>query len=154
MALNFADIASKKVEEVERPPLPPVGTYRFRVMKVPESTKSGDEQWEFLRFNCRAIEPMDNVDLSDYKGDPANIMLSKSFVFNSSDEAAFEQTLFQLRQFCEKHLRCVEPGMSIAEMLNASVNAEFLGDVKWSQDKRDQSGETFNAEIGRTAPVE
>jgi hypothetical protein len=26
--------------------------------------------------------------------------------------------------------------------------------VVWKQDKRDQSGETFNAEIGRTAPVE
>ena len=152
--VDFASIASKKIEEVERPPLPPVGTYRFRVMKLPASNKSNDEQWEFLRFNCRAIEALDNVDTSDYNGDVANIMLSKSFVFNSADEAAFEQTLFQLRQFCEKHLRCTEPGMTVAEMLNASVNAEFLGDVKWSQDKRDESGETFNAEIGRTAPVE
>lgn len=154
MALNFAEIASKRVEEVERPPLPPVGTYRFRVTKVPESTKSQDEQWEFLRFNCKAIEALDNVDTAEYPGDISNIMLSKSFVFNSADEAAFETTLFQLRQFCEKHLKCVEEGMTIAEMLNASVNAEFLGDVRWQQDKRDQSGETFNAEIGRTAPVE
>lgn len=152
--VDFASIASKKVEEVERPPLPPVGTYRFRVMKIPTSTKSTDEQWEFLRFNCKVIEALDNVEISDYPGDVANIMLPKAFIFNSGDEAAFETTLFQLRQFCEKHLQCVEPGMSIAEMLNASVNAEFLGDVRWSQDKRDQSGETFNAEIGRTAPVE
>lgn len=152
--VDFASIASKKIEEVERPPLPPVGTYRFRVTKVPESTKSQDEQWEFLRFNCRAIEALDNVETSDYPGDIANIMLSKSFVFNSADEAAFETTLFQLRTFCEKHLNCTEPSMTVAEMLNASVNAEFLGDVKWQQDKRDQSGETFNAEIGRTAPVE
>ena len=154
MALNFAEIASRKVEDVERPPLPPVGTYRFRVMKVPESTKSQDEQWEFLRFNCKAVEALDNVETGEYPGDITNIMLSKAFIFNTSDEAAFEQTLFQLRQFCEKHLRCVEDGMSIAEMLNASVNAEFLGDVVWKQDKRDQSGETFNAEISRTAPVE
>lgn len=152
--VDFASIASKKVEDVERPPLPPVGTYRFRVMKVPESTKSQDEQWEFVRFNCRAIEPQDNVDLEGYKGDPHNIMLSKTFVFNTQDEVAFETTLFNLTQFCEKHLRCTEAGMSIAEMLNASVNSEFLGDVRWQQDKRDQSGETFNAEIGRTAPVE
>lgn len=152
--VDFASIASKKIEEVERPPLPPVGTYRFRVMKIPTTTKSGDEQWEFLRFNCKVVEPLDNVEIGDYPGDVSNIMLSKSFVFNSADEAAFETTLFQVRQFCEKHLQCVEPGMSIAEMLNNSVNAEFLGDVRWQQDKRDQSGETFNAEIGRTAPVE
>lgn len=152
--VDFASIASKKVEEVERPPLPPVGTYRFRVMKVPESTKSKDEQWEFLRFNCRAQEAMDNVDVEAYPGDIVNVMLSKTFIFNTQDEAAFEQTLFQLRQFCEKHLRCVEPGQTVAEMLNNSVNQEFLGDVKWVQDKQDQSGETFNAEIGRTAPTE
>lgn len=154
MALNFADIASRKVEDIERPPLPPVGTYRFRVMKVPENTKSKDEQWEFVRFNCKAIEALDNVDTSDYKGDINNIMLSKTFIFNTQDEPAFEQTLFQMRQFMEKHLRCTQSGMTLAESLNASVNAEFLGDVKWSQDKQDQSGETFNAEIGRTAPVE
>lgn len=152
--VDFASIASTKVEDVARPPLPPVGTYRFRVTKIPVTTPSQDQAWEFLRFNCKVMEPMDNVEIGDYPGDLANIMLSKSFVFNTQDEAAFETTLFQVRQFCEKHLQCVEPGMSIAEMLNNSVNAEFLGDVRWQQDKRDQSGETFNAEIGRTAPVE
>lgn len=152
--VDFASIASKKVEDVERPPLPPVGTYRFRVTKVPESTKSQDEAWEFVRFNCKAVEALDNVEVSDYPGDITNVLLQKAFVFNTQDEAAFETTLFQMKQFCEKHLQCVEAGMSIAEMLNNSVNAEFLGDVVWRQDKRDQSGETFNAEIGRTAPVE
>lgn len=152
--VDFASIASKKIEDVERPPLPPVGTYRFRVMKVPESTKSQDEKWEFVRFNCRAVEAMDNVDTSDYNGDIANVMLSKTFVFDTGDEAAFESALFNLKQFCTNHLRCTEPGMTVAEMLNASVNAECLGDVRWKQDKRDESGETFNAEIGRTAPVE
>lgn len=152
--VDFASIASKKVEDVERPPLPPVGTYRFRVIKVPESSKSGDDQWEFIRFNCKAVEALDNVEVGDYPGDITNILLQKVFVFNTQDEAAFETTLFQLRLFCEKHLQCVEDGMSIAEMLNNSVNAEFLGDVRWKQDKRDESGETFNAEIARTAPVE
>ena len=151
---DFASIASKKMEDVERPPFAPVGTYRFRVMKVPESQKSKDEQWEFLRFNCRAIEPTDNVEMDGYPGEVGNIMLAKTFIFNTADEAAFEQTLFNLRQFCEKHLQCTEPGMSVAEMLNATVNQEFLGDVRWRQDKQDESGETFNAEIARTAPVE
>lgn len=152
--VDFASIASKKVEDVERPPLPPVGTYRFRVTKIPTQSKSGDEQWEMVNFSCKVVEPMDNVEVGDYPGDITNVLLQKGFVFNTQDEAAFETTLFQLRQFCEKHLQCVEAGMSIAEMLNNSVNAEFLGDVRWRPDKRDQSGETFNAEIGRTAPVE
>jgi len=151
---NFAEIASKKVEDVEQPPLPPVGTYRFRVTKLPEVTKSQDEAWEFLRVPCKVIEAQDNVDLSDYKGDPQNIMMSVSFVFNTQDEAAFETTEFRMRQFFEKHVGCVEKDATIAQMLNASVNGEFLGDVKWKQDKRDASGETMQAEISRTAPVE
>lgn len=152
--VDFASIASKKVEEVERPPLPPVGTYRFRVMKIPTQTKSGDEKWEFVRFFCKAVEATDNVETDDYPGDITNIVLSKTFMFDTEDEASFESSLFNMRQFCERHLQCVEPDMTIAQMLNNSVNAEFLGDVRWTQDKRDQSGETFNAEIGRTAPVE
>lgn len=152
--VDFASIANKKMEEVERPPLPPVGDYRLRVMKLPVSTKSNDEAWEFLRFNMKVVEPMENVDVASYPGDLSNAILSKSFVFNSNDEAAFEQTLYNLRQFLESHLKCAEPGMSIAEALNASVNAECIGSCKWSQDKRDETGETFNAEIGRTAPVE
>lgn len=151
---SFADIASKKVADVERPPLPPVGTYRWRITKLPSSQKSGDEAWEFLRFNCKAVEPMDNVDASDYPGDVANIMLSKSFVFNCNDEAEFEKTLFNVKQFLRNHVQAGDDEMTIAQLLNESVNGEFLGDVKWQQDKRDESGETFNAEIGRTAPVE
>jgi len=152
--VSFADIATKKVEDVEAPPLPPVGTYRFRITKLPESSKSQDEKWEFFRIPVRVLEPMDNVDLDDYKGDPANIVMSHSFVFNCEDAVEFDKTLYRLTQFFEKHVRCVEPGMSVSQMLNASVNGEFLGDVKWRQDKRDESGETFQAEIARTAPVE
>lgn len=151
---NFADIAAKRVDEVEAPPLPPSGTYRFRIIKLPEVSKSGDEKWEFLRVPCKVVEAMDNVDLSDYKGDPQNIVQSVSFVFNTEDDVAFEQSEWRMRQFFEKHVKCVEEGATVAQMLNASVNGEFLGDIKWRQDKRDQSGETFQAEIARTAPVE
>lgn len=151
---SFSDIAQTKVEDVERPPLPPVGDYRWRVTRLPSNRKSQDEQWEFLTFPCKAIEAMDNVEIADYPGDIANITLDKQFVFNCNDEAEFDKTMFQVRQFLEKHLRVAEPGMSIAECLNASVNAEFIGAVAWSQDKRDETGETMQARLGRTAPVE
>lgn len=151
---NFADIANKKAEDVERPPLPPTGTYRFRVQKLPTTSKSGDEAWEFLRVLAKVVEPLENVDVDSYPGDIGNVVLSKSFVFNCNDDAAFETTLFNFKQFVLSHLKVGDPSMTMSELLNATVNAEFLGDVKWNQDKRDESGETFNAEIGRTAPVE
>lgn len=152
MALNFADVASKKVEDVERPPLPPVGEYRFRVTKVPEQAKSKDEAWEFVTFQVQAQEALDSVEMDGYNGEVTGIRLRHAFIFNTLDEVEFEKTLFNLRKFLEDHLKCAEPGMSIAEALNNSVNQEFIGTVRWRQDKNDP--ETFNADIGRTAPVE
>lgn len=152
--VSFADIASKRVEDIEQPPLAPVGTYRWRITKLPSVSKSADEKWEFMRIPCKVIEPMDNVDLEDYKGDPTNIIMSVSFVFNCEDEVEFEKTEFRMRTFFEKHVKCVEADMTIAQMMNACVNGEFLGDVKWAQDKRDTTGETMQADISRTAPVE
>lgn len=151
---SFADIAGRKVEDIEKPPLLPVGTYRFSITKLGETSKSGDEKWEFLRIPCRVVEVLDNVDLDGFPGDPNGALMSVSFVFDTTDEVAFSKTEWQMRQFFEKHVGCVESDMTIGQMLNASVNGQFLGDVKWRQDKRDESGETFQAEIGRTAPVE
>lgn len=152
MALNFADIASKKIEDVERPPLPPVGEYRWKVTKVPEQSKSADEKWEIVTFNVQAVEALDSVDMEDYRGEVTGIRNRVVFMFDTQDEAKFEQTLFNLKRFLENHLQCAEPGMSIAEGLNNSVNQEFIGTIRYRQDKNDQ--EVFYAEIGRTAPVE
>lgn len=151
---NFADIASKRVEEIEKPPLPPVGTYRWQITKLPETSKSNDEKWEFLRVPCRAVEAMDNVDMDGYAGEVSGIVMSVSFVFNTEDEAEFEKTEWRMRQFFEKHVGCAEAGMTVGQMLNASVNGQFLGDVAWRQDKRDDTGETMQADISRTAPLE
>lgn len=151
MALNFAEVANKKVAEIERPPLPPVGTYRWRINKLPEQASVGkDNQWDVVNFNVQAVEALDNVDMEDYKGEVSGIFNRVSFMFDTQDEAKFEQTLFRLKTFLEKHL-----GLSaetVTEALNDSVGAEFLGDIKWRQDKNDE--EMFYAEIGKTAPVE
>lgn len=152
MALNFADIASKKVENIERPPLPPVGEYRWKVTKVPSQTKTKDEAWEIVEFPVQAVEALDSVEMDDYRGEVTGIRNRVVFMFDTNDEAKFEQTLFNLKRFMESHIRCSEPGMSIAEALNNSVNQEFIGTIRYRQDKNDL--EVFYAEIGRTAPVE
>lgn len=154
MALNFSDIANKKVADVEKPPLPPVGTYRWRITKLPEITQSRDEKWDILTIPVRAVEALDNVDTDGWKGDINNITQVVRFMFNREDEAEFEKSEWRMRQFFEKHVKCVEADATVAQMLNASVNGEFLGDIAWAQDKQDASGETFFANINRTAPVE
>lgn len=152
MAINFADVASKKMDEVERPPLPPVGTYRWQITKLPESTTSGNGEWDIVNISVRAVEALDDVDMSDYKGEVTNIMQSVRFMFNKQDEVEFEKSLFRFRTFLEKHVRCAEPDMSIAQAMNAAVNQQFLGTIAWRQDKED--AELFHANISRTAPLD
>jgi hypothetical protein len=152
MALSFSSIADKKIDEIERPPLPPVGTYRWKVTKLPELSKSNDEKWEILTVSVRAVEALDDVDMSDYSGKLEGIMQSVRFMFNLEDEAEFEKTLFRVRTFFEKHVKCAEAGMTIPQAINASVGQEFLGTIAWKQDKQD--ADIFHANIGKTAPLE
>ena len=152
MAMNFADIASKKIDEVERPPLPPVGTYRWRVTSLPAMTTSGNGEWDIVTVNAQCVEALDDVDVDDYKGDIHNIRQSVRFMFNKQDEAEFDKSLFRFRTFLEKHVACASEGDTITQAMNASVNGEFLGTIAWKQDKNDE--DIFHANIARTAPVE
>lgn len=152
MALSFSSIADKKIDEIERPPLPPVGTYRWKISKLPEISKSNDEKWEILTVNVRAVEALDDVDMDSYKGEVSGIMQSVRFMFNLEDEAEFEKTLFRVRTFFEKHVKSAEPGMTIPQAINASVGQEFLGTIAWKQDKQD--ADIFHANISKTAPLD
>lgn len=149
---NFSDILNKKAADIEKPALPPQGTYRFQVTKVPEFKEVGGGDWDMLIVSCVAVEAMDNVDLDDYKGEVSNIRLSKTFLFNRNDEVEFGKTEYTVRTFLQNHLGVLEDDMSIGEALNVAKGGEFLGDVKWREDNR--SPGDFQAEIGRTAPVE
>lgn len=152
MAMNFADIASKKMDEVERPPLPPVGTYRWSITKLPSQNESKDGAWDIVEYNVRAVEALDDVDMSDYKGEVTNITQRLAFMFNKNDEVEFEKSLYRFRTFLEKHVCCANEGDTIAQAMNQSVNGQFLGTIAWKQDPQDS--ENFFANISRTAPLE
>lgn len=152
MALNFADVASKPLAEIERPPLPPVGTYRFVITKLPEQTTSGDGKWDVLRFSVRALEAMDDVDMEDYKGEVTNILQNVSFMFNKEDEVEFDKSLDRLKTFLIKHVKCADEADALNVAINNSVNQQFLASIIWKQDKNDN--EVFHANIGKTAPLD
>lgn len=152
MALNFADVANKKVADVERPPLPPVGTYRWSITKLPVVTTSNDGKWDILTIPVRALEAMDDVDMTDYSGDVTNITNQIKFMFNKEEEAEFEKSLYRVRTFFEKHVKCANEDDTISQALNNSVNQQFLGSIAWQQDKNDP--ELFYANLSRTAPLD
>lgn len=152
MALSFSDIASKPLAEMERPPLPPVGTYRWSITKLPEVTTTQDDAWDILTINVRALEALDDVDTEDYQGDITNITQQVKFMFNKNDEVEFGKSEFRARQFFEKHVACAGPEDTMAQAMNACVNGQFLANIVWKQDKND--AELFHANIGRTAPLD
>lgn len=149
---DFSSILNKRAADIEKPPLPPQGTYRFQITKVPEFKEVGGGDWDMLIVQCVAVEAMDNVDMDDYKGELSSIRLSKTFLFNKNDEAEFAKTEYQVRMFFENHTQTLSGDMSLGEALNECKGAEFLGDIKWREDKRSEGD--FQAEIGRTAPVD
>lgn len=151
MTLNFNDIATKKLEDVERPPLPPMGTYRFKITKLPESSTSGNGEWDIVTFPIRVMEATDDVDVGSYPGDITKVIMSHRFMFNKNDEAEFNKSLDRLKTFLQKHVKCADDNDDIAQALNASVGQEFMATIIWRQDKEDE--EIFHANIGKTAPI-
>lgn len=153
MALDFKSIANKKIDAIEKPPLPPVGDYRWQVTKIPEvrEVTSDKGAWDAVEFQVRAVEALDNVDMSDYKGKVEGITNRVSFMLDKNDEVNFERTLFRLKQFLQVHLGVADDSMALNEALNASMGAQFIGTLRWDEDKRN-AGE-FNANISKTAPL-
>lgn len=151
MALNFADAAKKKLGEIERPPLPPVGTYRWQITKLPETRDSSDGKWTFLNINVRALEAV-SADMEDYEGDVTKIVNQIRFIFDLEDENSFDKTMFQARQFFEEHVKCADENDSLLQAMNNSVNQQFLGDIVWNPDKNNPG--SFFANVARTAPLD
>lgn len=156
--MNFQEIATKRLADVERPSLPPIGTYRFRVTGLPEIAKSKDEKWDIVTFPVQAVEAQD-VDANDLEewlsqngGDISRLRMYHKFMFNCEDESDFRRTEYNLRRFLEAHLRCADESMSLKEAINASVNAQFLAQITWRQDKNNK--DIQHANLSRTAPLD
>jgi len=152
--MRFSDSLDRKMEEVKRPPNPPVGHYVWQVKKHPESedfeAKSSGKKFDRLEFQMRVIEASDDVDSDDLSefGDVQGFLTRKTFLFDNGDEQAFERSMFNLKQFLV-HLG-VEESLELGEALAASVGAQCLGELKHRPDPSDP--EVVYAEMGKTAP--
>lgn len=148
---SFSDIANKKLGDIERPPLPPVGTWKMLVTKVTGPRDQG--QWEVIDFHLRGIEPRGDVDANDAAtfGDPGKINLRKSFMFDKEDAVGFLQTENNMKRFMVDHLRCATDDDSLKQGMNAAVNCPVLADISYKPDKNNE-GEFF-ANVGKTAPL-
>lgn len=154
---SFSEIGDKKQEDIVRPPLPPPGGWLFKVTKPHaardvKATDGSGREWESIEFPVRAIAPTADVDSDAAReyGDPGKIINRVGFMFDKNDAVAFQQTENNLKRFLLDHLKCWAPGMTLGEAMAAAVNAEFIGTIKWVQDKKDM--DLYHANIDKTGP--
>lgn len=153
---SFADIAKKKIEDVERPPLPPAGHYVFSVTKPATSDRkieSAKGSWECVDFSCTAVEAMEDVDQEELEkfGGPGGVRQTVTFMFPTEEEkqADFASTEFRLRQFLEA--LGVSPELSLGEALGSVTGHQFVGLIGYRPDP--QNKDIFYAEIKKTTAI-
>ena len=155
---NFMEALNQKTGDIEKPPLLPIGTYKWVVDKYStDSIANGD--WDVVDFNLKLVEPTEDVDSDDLEafGNVVGQVRRLRFMFPTSpDETAnFQKTLYNLRRFLADHLQI--DGAEEMELKEALANAKghmCLANIVWTTDKKDPSGENKFDNIGRTAPVE
>jgi hypothetical protein len=150
---NFADILTKTADTIERPPLGPKGTYVFVV--TGQAKKQDRKEYEVLDFPLKAVSAADDgtVDPDDLKayGNPNGIIVRKSFLFNTTDENAFRQTEFQLKEWLTKHLGQDE-GLTMKELMSGAVNKKCLGVLDYRPNA--ENPEIQYHDLKKTAPLE
>ena len=156
--VDFTQALNVKVEEIERPPLPPVGHYIFKVSKPAVFGDVGNGRFDTVDFPLQAVEAMDDVDPDQLSavGGPTMINLRNRFMFNKGeseeDKANANRTLFNLRNFLENHLGMDIEGMTLKEAIDQAVGQQCMANVQYRPDK--DNPEIVYAELGRTAPIE
>lgn len=156
--MDFKNSLDRKMEEVERPPVLPVGHYICQVSKQPdldmiESGKTG-KQYDKLTFQMVTVSAHDDVDPDELEefGDPSGQPLRKDFIFSKDedDKAAYARSEYNLKRFLTDHLQ-LDESLSIGEALAESVGAQCLVEVKHRPDP--ENPEVVYTETGKTAAV-
>ncbi len=148
---RVSEILSKPAVSIERPPLPPKGTYVLAVQGQPKKTDR--KEYEVLDFTMKGVRPTDDVDTDELKayGAPSNIIVRKSFLFNTQDEAAFRQTEFNLKEWLTRHLGQDET-LTLKELINGAANKQCLGVIDYRPNA--ENPEIMYPDLKKTAPIE
>lgn len=151
--MNFSEALNLPGDEIERPPLLPVGAYVWMVEKIPALDETPKE-WSFVDFPLKLVRPTDSVDADALQayGNLTNVRQRHRFIFDKNDETAFKRTLYNLKRFLAETLKVegVE-NVPLKQALSQSVNHQLIAEIVWKKDKNDD--EIMHANIGKVAPV-
>lgn len=152
--VDFTSMLDTQVDDIEKPPVQPQGTYIWSVSKSPsqETTKSGE--WYIVEFPVQAVAAEEDVDpdeLEEY-GDVSSARNRVSFMFptDPAKENDRARSMYRLKKFLLETL-CVEEesGDTLNTLLSKAINHQFLGTAAWRVD-----GDDTYVDIKSTAPLD
>lgn len=151
---KFSETLDRKAEEIQRPPLLPIGNYIGKCIKPfsvvdMEFTRDGEKvQAERIEFQCAivAAEEVDEDDLAEY-GNVANVPFRVDFLRDVEENANQARTDFQIRSFLEA-AGALEDGMSLEEGLANIVGCEFGVEISHRPDKNNP--DVFYLNVAKT----
>ena len=156
--MDFTSSLDRKMEEVERPPVRPVGHYICSVKQHPDiddivSKKDGREftKVEFIMEIVSAGEDVDPDELAEY-GNPKGGQLRKAFIFSkdADDAAGQARSEYNLKRFLNEHLG-LDEDLTFREAFAAATGTQCLVELKHRPDP--ENPEVLYEEAGKTAPV-
>lgn len=135
--MDFLSALDTKVDDIEKPLDPPQGTYLWKVDKAPIQSRTKSDEWDIVEFPLRALSADEDVDPDDLEafGDVTGIMGRNSFMFptDPAKDNDRKKTLHQMKKFLTETLRIDGEGMTMKELLAASVGAQCYGILSWRQ---------------------
>lgn len=149
---DFDDILDTKVDEIERPPMLPKGTYVAAVKGFNIDREKAD--FDIVNFNCVVVRPeaVDDDDMKAFGGNPAGQPFRISFLYDKNDEVRRRQTADKQKRFMVEHCAVSGKGKTNKQLMPETVNAQFLAHVDHRPDKTDP--EVVYIDVRKTAPLD
>lgn len=148
--LNFAEALATRFEDIEKPPLPPLGTYNWQIKSYKQDARGDFEIVEFQVTAISATEEVNAEELAAY-GPVTGISTRLAFLFDKNDQNRFATTLDRLKTFLSEHVGCFSDGQSVKEGLANSLGGVFSASTRYRPNRDDPETQYF--EIDRTAPA-
>lgn len=151
---NFADIANKKIEDVERPPLPPIGNYIMAISKPAAISEVSSDKghWDVVDYFLQGVQALEGVDeeaLVAFDG-AKGVRLTQRFMYprGEDQQASFAQTEFREATFVREHLGMSD--VTLGEARGTCVGMQVMVELGYRPGQRPDE---FYAEVKKTAPV-
>lgn len=145
--VDFTKLLEKQVDSVEAPKPLPVGSYKALVGKH-KFDKSAKKQTDFVRFDIKPIEALEDVDQEELE--KAGGLAAMQKVTLRQDYYLTEDALYRLRKFLEENCRLSCEGRSFQEVIPETENAEIIVQLKH---RLSEDGQSKYMEIGTIASV-